>query len=269
VPSKIQHVFRDLHILNVIEIFCLIAHFIGIAQQHAHQALVARFQRNHMLAAREHAKLAIDMLIKSAKSNALRKPAPLKLCMRIMIKRISILFALSCFVTTNCLADEAQEAVALLSDALKCPNPVDSVERDPPRHFTDQTDTIFETTQQINKYAGTTDYLIIDNETRHGDGHVTGYSFTVPYSILLSTTVVEEEGSIRLILKCAPNSECIHMLYKPGSCGSILKICRDDDPNASYEDQDVKFCDAETAGYAKLAIDTLMKQSRRPALKPR
>ena len=54
VLGKIQHVLCDLHILNLIEIFRLIAHLIGVAQQHAHQALVARFERDHMLAAGEH-----------------------------------------------------------------------------------------------------------------------------------------------------------------------------------------------------------------------
>jgi hypothetical protein len=40
--GKIQHVLGDLHVLDVVEVFVLIAYLIWIAQQHADQTLPAR-----------------------------------------------------------------------------------------------------------------------------------------------------------------------------------------------------------------------------------
>ena len=53
-PREIEHVFRDFYILDIVEIFGRLTHFIRVAQQHAHQSLVAGFQRNDMLAVRQH-----------------------------------------------------------------------------------------------------------------------------------------------------------------------------------------------------------------------
>jgi hypothetical protein len=40
--GKNQHVLGDLHVLDVVEVFVLIAYLIWIAQQHADQTLPAR-----------------------------------------------------------------------------------------------------------------------------------------------------------------------------------------------------------------------------------
>ncbi len=52
--GEIQHVLGDFHVLDVFEIFLLAAHFVGIAQQRAHQALVERFQRDDVFAVGQH-----------------------------------------------------------------------------------------------------------------------------------------------------------------------------------------------------------------------
>ena len=51
---EIEHVLRDLHVLDAVEILSRLAHFVWIAQQQAHQAVVARLQRNHVLAVGQH-----------------------------------------------------------------------------------------------------------------------------------------------------------------------------------------------------------------------
>ena len=52
--GEIQHVLGDLHVLDVVEIFLLAAHLVGVAQQRAHQALVERLQRDDVLAVGQH-----------------------------------------------------------------------------------------------------------------------------------------------------------------------------------------------------------------------
>jgi hypothetical protein len=50
VLGDIEHVLGDLHVLDVIEILRRIAHLVRVAQQHAHQTFVTRFQRDDVLA---------------------------------------------------------------------------------------------------------------------------------------------------------------------------------------------------------------------------
>src|SRR5690349_12339899 len=52
--SKIEHVLGYLYVLNVFEMFGLVAHFVGIAEQHPHETLVPRFKRDDMFATGEH-----------------------------------------------------------------------------------------------------------------------------------------------------------------------------------------------------------------------
>ena len=49
VPGELKHLFRDLHVLNVVEILGVCAHLVGIAKQHAHQPLIAGFQSDDVL----------------------------------------------------------------------------------------------------------------------------------------------------------------------------------------------------------------------------
>ena len=51
---EIEHVLGDFLVGNIVEIFRLLAHFVGIAQRHAHHALAARLQRDDVLARGEH-----------------------------------------------------------------------------------------------------------------------------------------------------------------------------------------------------------------------
>src|SRR5476651_1713382 len=52
--GEIEHVLCNLHILNLVEIFRLIANFVRIAQEHADQAFATRLQRDDMFSVREH-----------------------------------------------------------------------------------------------------------------------------------------------------------------------------------------------------------------------
>jgi hypothetical protein len=51
---QIQHFFRDLRVLDLVEVFGGMAHLVRVAQQNPHQTLVSGLQRNDVLAAREH-----------------------------------------------------------------------------------------------------------------------------------------------------------------------------------------------------------------------
>jgi hypothetical protein len=51
---EIEHVLRDLYVLDIVKIFRSVADLVGVAQQHAHQPLVAGFQRDDMLAVGQH-----------------------------------------------------------------------------------------------------------------------------------------------------------------------------------------------------------------------
>ena len=50
VPGEIEHVLGDFDVLDVVEILCLRAHFVWVAQQRSHQSLVQRLQRYDVLA---------------------------------------------------------------------------------------------------------------------------------------------------------------------------------------------------------------------------
>jgi hypothetical protein len=54
VSCEFEHVLRDLHVLDVIEIFFWIANFVRVAQQRPHQTLVERFQRDDVLPIGQH-----------------------------------------------------------------------------------------------------------------------------------------------------------------------------------------------------------------------
>ena len=49
VHGELKHLFRDLHVLNVVEILGFCAHLVGIPKQHAHQPLIAGFQSDDVL----------------------------------------------------------------------------------------------------------------------------------------------------------------------------------------------------------------------------
>jgi hypothetical protein len=189
-----------------------------------------------------------------------------------MSKRISVLFALSCFVTTHCLADEAQEAVALLSDALKCPNPSKIVESNDP----DITDRMINlsVTHIVNKYTGTNEYLQVETEKRISSGYnfMNRTVYRVPYSKLAYSSVNLVNGKYGVVWLCEPDQgDCTSVRFANVSCNrSTGDDCMDELPyrTSSTARQAIELCDAETAGYAKLAIDTLIKLSRRPALEP-
>src|SRR5262249_32651012 len=53
VGGKFQHVFWDFFIRNVLEIFILFAHLVGITQRNPEKALAARFERDDVLAGGE------------------------------------------------------------------------------------------------------------------------------------------------------------------------------------------------------------------------
>jgi hypothetical protein len=53
-PRQVHHVFGELHVGDVVEIFAGIPHFIRKAQQRPHQALAARRDGDHVLAAGQH-----------------------------------------------------------------------------------------------------------------------------------------------------------------------------------------------------------------------
>ena len=53
-PCQIKHILGDLHVLDIIEIFRLAAHLVGVAQQRSHQPLVERLQRDDVLAVGQH-----------------------------------------------------------------------------------------------------------------------------------------------------------------------------------------------------------------------
>ena len=54
VPSEIEHVLGDFDVLDVVEMFLLGAHFVGVAEQRAHQPLVQRLERDDVFAAGQH-----------------------------------------------------------------------------------------------------------------------------------------------------------------------------------------------------------------------
>ena len=65
VGGELEHVLRDLFVLDVVEVIRLLAHFVGIAQRHAEQAFAAGFESDDVLARgeghlaeRDHALLA-------------------------------------------------------------------------------------------------------------------------------------------------------------------------------------------------------------------
>ena len=53
-PIEIEHVLGDFDVLDVVEIFVRRTHFVRIAQQRPHQALVKRLKRDDVLAIAEH-----------------------------------------------------------------------------------------------------------------------------------------------------------------------------------------------------------------------
>lgn len=188
-----------------------------------------------------------------------------------MAKRFYTLFALSCFVTTNCLADEAQEAVALLADALKCPNPVKIVEG----NDTDITArmTNLSVTHIVNKYTGTVEYLQIETEKRISSGYnfMNRTVYRVPYSRLAYSSVNFVNGRYGVVWLCEPDQgDCTSVRFANVSCSrTTADYCMDDLPyrTSSTARQAIELCDAETAGFAKLAIDALIKNAKSSAIR--
>src|SRR6476660_7097478 len=52
--GKIEHIFCDFDILDVVKIFGLVAHFVGIPKQHPNEAFGPRLKRDDMLATGEY-----------------------------------------------------------------------------------------------------------------------------------------------------------------------------------------------------------------------
>jgi hypothetical protein len=187
-----------------------------------------------------------------------------------MTRHLSMLFTLICFLTTTCLADDAQEAVALLSDALKCPiSPkiVDSNDTDITARMT-----TLSGIHIVNKYTGTEEYLQIETEKRISSGYqfMNRTVYRVPYSQLAYSSINFVNGRYGVVWLCdSDRGACTSVRFANVSCSpNTDNYCLDDLPYrmSSTARQAIELCDAETAGYAKLAIDTLIRHAKSNAL---
>jgi hypothetical protein len=156
---------------------------------------------------------------------------------------ILLLVTLPSICTNPARADEAQDAVELLSYALQCPNkPHKSESRGGTSFFHD-----------TNKFSGTRDFLRIEGSRKFDDDSTANSVVTAQFSDLdeTETYATSNDPPQHLVsFSCAKDRPCIK-----------LKI-EGDDRNNVFNYQAVEACDAESAKSVKLAIDALIRLNK-------
>jgi hypothetical protein len=152
-------------------------------------------------------------------------------------KTISVLLALvGCLVARPSLADDVLDALAVLSDGVKCSIPP-SIEGANPSLFY----------HQVNTFSGNRTVFQTDTEQRFGNGYVQKERDTVKFSSL-DPSEIGEFSPPTVLYSCSKKVACISVRQETG-------LRRTDSSG-------ITVCDKEIAKYIKLAIDTLIKWNK-------
>lgn len=204
-----------------------------------------------------------------------------------MFRRLSLLMLTTgSLLAPPCLADDAEDATNLLSEALKCPNPIQKNVYDTPKHFVD-TDfpQIVEVTRETNKSMSTSNLLRIENLVER---NTTAYSnsktsltktrsvLSAPFGKLDVTSIGTDRHGVNrylagvsaIVLHCnRAAGRCINISQSETWCNRDEETCPEGQlkPYSASEEVALEVCDDETAKNAKFAIDTLVKMNQSTA----
>jgi hypothetical protein len=148
-----------------------------------------------------------------------------------------------------CWADEAQDAIDLLSTSLKCPINTYKSEK---LRIGDFDSPVF--MHATNEWSGTRRELRIHSKSYMGSGDKDEYDTTARFANLESAAVTEDNvfdpPQPAVLISCLKGAECIRLEAGPWEYWT------------SYSRTMISVCDQDTAESVKIAIDTLINLNK-------
>jgi hypothetical protein len=192
------------------------------------------------------------------------------------MRHIFTFIVLCCYITTTAFADDSDDALGLLAEALKCPNQAHTRRFPTPKHgVATRLNEVVYVTHETNKSTGNVGVLKIESQVvefsnKDGDDDYNGKKkrsyIAARFEQLAKPSIDIDYRGFRVVtLHCNRTAgRCISVRSANVSCDVSTEACSDDLPYQSEDNDEVgiEVCDLETAGYTKLAIDTLVSYNQ-------